>query len=726
MKPGRNDPCPCGSGRKYKHCCGMPQATAAPAPAAGSSPMLAASGVDPQQISALVALVNRDQLVDAEQRCRSLLTAHPESGLVWKVLSVALVRQGKEALPALQRAALLLPGDAESHRNLATALLERRQLEPALQSLQYALTLEPDQVATLVEMGDTLRALRRPAEAIALYQRALQREPRAAEAHNNLGNAYQELGQHAEAIDRYRQALALRPREAQILCNLGLSLAELTRREEAVTHYRQALEIEPGFVEALDRLGNVLRDLGERAEAAAVFRRAVELDPQLADSHYNFGNALFELRRIGQAEASYRRALSLQPDHAGALLSLGIAQRQLRQPAEAEANCRAALALEPDNVDALAFLGELQADRGQFAAAEELFQRAIALKSDFAYAYASIATHRRMTSVDSAWLQGVTSLLARNPPLRETVSLNYALGKYYDDTRQYPAAFARYRKANENAKRLAAPYDSARLSQRVDRIVQRFDAPFLQRVRAAGSPSALPVFIIGMPRSGTSLAEQILASHPAAYGAGELSYWHGAFAAFERAQDADSGGAGNAAVELLPGLASDYLAQLAELAGGAQRVVDKMPANFLYAGLIQAALPQARIIHMQRDPLDTCLSIYFQNFFNIGPYAHDLEHLAQYYREYLRIMEHWRTLLPASALLEVPYEALVDDTEAWSRRMIEFIGLPWDPACLEFHRTERVVLTASKWQVRQKISRGSIGRWRNYEAYVGPLRTLMA
>jgi len=171
-------------------------------------------------------------------------------------------------------------------------------------------------------------------------------------------------------------------------------------------------------------------------------------------------------------------------------------------------------------------------------------------------------------------------------------------------------------------------------------------------------------------------------------------------------------------------MARDYLERVQPLSAGRLRVVDKMPANFLYAGLIHTALPRARIIHVQRHPMDTCLSIYFQNFFTMGPHANDLEHLAHYYREYLRITDHWREVLPGTVLLEVPYEALIADAENWTRKMLEFIGLPWDPKCLEFHQTERVVITASRWQVRQKLHSASVGRWRNYEKYLAPLRRL--
>jgi hypothetical protein len=250
-------------------------------------------------------------------------------------------------------------------------------------------------------------------------------------------------------------------------------------------------------------------------------------------------------------------------------------------------------------------------------------------------------------------------------------------------------------------------------------MITALDAAFILKCQHVASPSELPVFIIGMPRSGTSLTEQILASHPSVVGAGEVRFWDRALAALETA-GLDS----KRAASLIPAMARDYLERVRTLSGSALRLIDKMPGNVFYAGLIHAALPRARIIHMQRHPIDTCVSIYFQNFFEAAPYAHDLEELAHYYCEYLQITNHWRSVLPASVLLEVPYEGLIEDQEGWTRRMLEFIGLPWDPKCLKFHETERVVITTSRWQVRQELYDASAGRWRNYEKYVGPLRHL--
>jgi tetratricopeptide (TPR) repeat protein len=664
-----------------------------------------------QEIGALVSLINQDRSSEAERQARALVARHPDAGMLWKILSVALARQGKDALQALQRAAELMPQDAEALCNLGAALHDRGQWADALVSLRRVLALQPSNVEALVDAANSLRALGQPGEAVPLYRQALQLDPRHAEAHNNLGNAYLELGRYEDAVGCYRQALAHRPGDAQVLRNLGNAFQQLRRLEDAAASYQRALQLDPRSVDALNALGSVLRDLGVRREAAPLFARAIELDAARAESHCNLGNVLFEMRRVDEAAAVLRKAVELAPGYAPAHLGLGQALRQQRRPDEAEASCRAALAIDPTYAEALVFLGELRADRGQFAEAEELFQRAIKLHPEYSFAYCSVATHRKMTGADADWLLGAEALLSKHLPLSGEISLRYALGKYFDDTGRYDEAFGHYQHANELTKRYGAKYHAARLTERVDQLVRTFDAPSLRRLEPQGSSSEVPIFIIGMPRSGTSLVEQILASHPAVFGAGEVIFWNAAYDAHRKGADLET-------------LSRQYLELLAAASGGATRVVDKMPANFQFAGLIHAAFPQARIIHMRRHPIDTCLSIYFQNFFNIGPYANDLHSLAHFYREYVRVTDHWRAVLPATRLLEIPYEALVEDQERWTRRMLDFAGLPWDPRCLDFQQTDRVVITASKWQVRQKINKSSAGRWRHYEKFVGPLRTL--
>jgi tetratricopeptide (TPR) repeat protein len=641
MKPGRNENCPCGSGKKYKRCCGGE-------PAAPAS----AGALQPHEIGALVALVEQERLSEAESRTRALLVKHPDAGMLWKILGVALMRQDKDALAALRRSVQLLPQDAEAHGNLGLALHDRGQWSEALPPLERALELRPDDEQALLAAAHALQNVGRGQASAPLYQRALRLNSRS--------------------------------------------------------------------VAALNGLGNVLRDAGGLREAASLFRQAIEVDPARAESHCNLGNALLEARRVDEAADSFIRAIAADPRSALAHLSLATALRLQARGADAESSCRKALALEPDYAEALSLLGELCADQGKFPEAQGWFQRAIDADPDFPFAYCGIAAHRKMTAADAAWLEGAQSLLAKGPPLRHAINLHFALGKYFDDVGRYDQAFGHFRQAHDLDKRYGSKYDAGKLARRVDRLMSICDAPFGETRAAPGSPSEAVVFIIGMPRSGTSLAEQILASHPSVFGAGEVVFWDAAFGEQEML-----GFAGEAGARRLSSIAQDYLERVRALAGGAARVVDKMFSNFLYAGLIQAALPDARFIHMRRHPVDTCLSIFFQNFSNMAAYANDLDDLADYYAQYLRITGHWHKVLSPSRLLEVPYEGLIEDPEGWTRRMLDFVGLPWDPRCLEFHATERAVMTASKWQVRQKIYGTSAGRWRNYERHLGPLRSLL-
>jgi len=311
-----------------------------------------------------------------------------------------------------------------------------------------------------------------------------------------------------------------------------------------------------------------------------------------------------------------------------------------------------------------------------------------------------------MTPTDAAWLAQAQRIAGQPLPARREIPLRYAIGKYFDDVEDYEQAFVNFQRANELAKLRRARHDRLQLTQVVDLITQSHDPNWLEESRIDAHESARPVFIVGMLRSGTTLAEQILASHPGVFAAGELTYWNTVSGAYQScALEAPAGRT------LLRKLADDYLRLLEDLSHDALRVVDKMPTNFAFLGLIHAALPNARIIHMRRNPIDTCLSIYFQHFETAVSYANDLEDLAHYYTQYLRIMKHWRLILPEDAILDVSYEGLVNDQEAWSRKMLEFVGLPWDPRCLDFHETHRTVITASKWQVRQKINSASILRW---------------
>jgi tetratricopeptide (TPR) repeat protein len=540
--------------------------------------------------------------------------------------------------------------------------------------------------------------------------RAVQCNPQDASAHNNLGNASARAGQFADAIASYRRALALLPQLVEAHENMARALLSLGRLDEAAASCRQAIVLRPNYAPAHGDLGTIQMAMGLVDDAVTSWRRAVDIDPGFFEAHGNLGNALRRRGQIDQALASYDRALQIAPRFAEAHCNRAMALRLLGQPEQARAACHRALAINPRLAAALIVAAELSADSGDFLEAERSFKQAIEIEPEAPEAWAGLAAVRTMTAEDAGWLQRAQAIAERPLAPHKQAVLDFAIGKGLDDMQQFSAAFTHFRRANETVKRCRAPHDRVGLAQTVDSIMHRHDKKWIGEARHNSSDSAVPVFIVGMLRSGTSLAEQILASHPAIVGGGELSYWSNAVSL----QPDIEGGR----------LTRDYLQLLRAHSVDALRIVDKMPTNFAHLGLIHALLPNARIIHMQRDPLDTCLSIYFQNFDTAVTYANDLDDLAHYYEQYLRLMSHWRASLPAGVMLEVPYEDLVIDPEFWSRKMIEFLGLPWTPQCLEFHRTKRAVLTASKWQVRQRISNAAVGRWRNYEKQLGSLRRL--
>ncbi len=707
------------------------------------------AGLSPATVSEIMTLVAAGRYAQLELKASELLRSHPRAGFLWKALGVAQRAQGKPALAALHETARLLPEDPEAHSNLANALFENGRYEAAVACYRRTLELKPQAAETHNNLGNALRGLGQGEAAVLSYRRALALQPEFAEAHSNLGNALRGLREFDAAEASYRRALALKPEHPEAYnnlgnvlldlgrldeavaaysraieqrsqfaaahSNLGNALRRLGRLEEAVLSHRRALAFQPQFAAAHSNLADVLRDLGRSDEALASSRRAVEIDAQCAGAHNSLGNALLDLGRLAEAERSYRDALRIDARLVEAHVNLAMIQRLQHRRADALASCSRALEVVPDSAPSLILMAELHADEGEFATAGELFERAIRSAPECAEARAGVVHLRKMTHEDKDWFVATEAAVSRTSTPRQEAYLRFALGKYCDDVGDFEQAFRHYRRANDLARGYAPKYDRKAWTARIDSIIARAAANPVGA--AGGDPSVRPVFVCGMPRSGTSLCEQILASHADVFGAGELPFWERA-AADPGPPTAAHDAPRNAA------LGAEYLKVLAQCSPDALRVVDKMPANYLSLGSIHEALPNARFIHMRRHPIDTCLSIYFQHFKSAHAYGHDLEDLAHHYREYDRLMQHWRRTLPADRFLEVPYEALVTEPEIWTRRMIEFLGLPWDARCLEPQQTRRTVLTASKWQVRQKISASSVGRWRHYVKFVGALLPL--
>ena len=731
MPPGRNEPCSCGSGHKYKRCCGK-------TPAGGFS------------LSAHQPLPDAARSMGSLAALESATRSRPADAQVHYLLGQALEEQGllERAAASFVRATVLNPGLADAHNDLGEVLLRLGRTDAAIASCRRALALRPRFAAALGNLANAERARGALEAAIAGYRRVLALEPGLAEAHRNLGSALLEAGETAQAIDSLQRAIELRPEFASAVTQLARVLLAAGRGAEAIPHYERSLARDPRaetldefagllaklgrfeasascYRELLERaprdarlhtnLGFVLHCLGDFRTAIAHCRRAIEFGPALAESHLHLGNSLLALNALFEAEAAYVAGLEVAPDHAALHTAHAMVERALGRLADAEASTRRALALRPDAADTLALLGSLAIDHGRFDEAEDLLRKALAIDPGLPEALTSLAAVRKMSPADVPWRDAAERVLARGLPVAHAINLHHALGKYYDDIGECAPAFEHHRRGNELARGSRSRYDRVEMTQRVTRTLSVFDRNFFTAMRSGAPGSECAVFVVGMPRSGTSLAEQILASHAAVHGGGELLFW--IFAA-----DAERAAAAENRAAMIAEFGRTYLEGLATQAPDASRVIDKLPVNFRNIGLIHAALPGARFIHLVRNPLDTCLSIYFQGFSAAHPYANDFGDLAHYYHEYRRLMAHWHAVLPPQTLLDVRYENLVEDSEEWTGRMLTHIGLPWDSRCLEPHLTRRPVLTASNWQVRQPISRGSVDKWRRYERFIDPLR----
>lgn len=501
-------------------------------------------------------------------------------------------------------------------------------------------------------------------------------------------------GRLEEAIPLYERYVALKPDNASAENNLGAALVALGRIDGAIGHLARALRLKPDWADAHSNMGRVLTLQGRTAEAATYFERALAINPEHADARGNLGSLCYEQGDVEAATEHFNRVLAVAADH-----------------------------VETHNN-----LANLYKDDGHFDKAMEHYSRAIELKPSHAQAHFNRAELKVFQPGD-ADLAAMKSLADSNSlPPDEAICIHFALGKAFEDTGDYARAFEHLRTANK-LKRRRIEYDEQQAAAVVDRIESTFsreifDCELSDRSQGSGDPSEVPVFVVGMPRSGTTLIEQILASHPHVYGAGELK--HLLDAAVSVLRETGAKARFPESIPLLDRVAirrigQTYLARLPVVPAGKIRIVDKMPLNFFNIGLIRLVLPNARIIHAVRDPMDTCVSCYSKMFSSGNKFSYDLAELGRYYCRYHRLMEHWRAVLPANAMFDVVYERVVDDIEGEARRLIEYCGLPWDDRCLDFHNTNRTVKTASCAHVRKPLFRSSVQRWRRFGAGLEPL-----
>ncbi|MBU6297019.1 MAG: sulfotransferase [Alphaproteobacteria bacterium] len=634
-----------------------------------------------------VSLQSQGQSGGAETSCRDALNAEPDHREALKLLAAILTDSGRlaEAERSYRRLAALTPTDAALHCRLGQIQYRLGRQADALTSLQRSLSLKPDAPVTRIALGNVFETLNRPFDALVCYRDAQALDPSMAEPYNRAGVVLAAIGRHADAVSVFERAVEHAPDSAAVLTNMGDALGAVGRIDEAVSCFERALALEPTLVPARFNLGKALTTMERHEEAVTQFQRVFDEQPDYPDALFSLAKSLFAALRAAEALEAFERLAATEPRLAA--VGAGHALKALGRLDEALAAYERAVALAPASPSlhlAISDLRHFGEDDPQTAAMEALLPDAARFND------------------------------------AERVALHFALAKAYEDVGRYQQAFEQLRAGNAHKRRMLA-YDETAVLGQLRNMENVFTADLIAQRRGHGNPSELPVFVVGMPRSGTTLVEQLLASHPRAFGAGERRYW---LDLLEQGRAGERFPFGFAALpeEDLRRLGSLYAERLKAHAPQAERIVDKLPANFRLIGLIHLALPKARIIHIRRDPMDTCFSCYAKLFINSLEYSCDLGELGRYYRAYEGLMAHWRRVLPEGAMLEVQYEELVSDFEAQARRIVGYCGLDWDARCLSFHSTERPVHTASAAQVRRPLFQSSVGRWKPYAEWLAPLR----
>ncbi len=668
--------------------------------------------------------------------------------------------QFKPAVQLFSEILRVAPNFAQVHQMLGLIAFQTGQIDPAVKAMSEAVRLQPENVNFLTNFTEILRAAGDLMKAVEVGARAVRLAPGNAAAHSNLGLVYYDLGRLGEAQTSQERAVALDPEFDRAINNLGSIARDNGTRNLATELYRKALKINSGSSETVNNLISVLIEDEKIVEARAEAEAQLERFPRDAELHRNFGRLFMLENNLDKAENAFRNAISLKsdkaesyvglsqvlyeknhpklalieaeqalrldPESAPACHQIGIVKAYLGDVKEAISFYQKALELKPDLSSTCLALGHLEIERGNFDDARAYFQRAASTADDKLGATIALARLEKITP-DNPVFQALEEALpdASSMLPQKATAYHYALGECYEKLKRHEDAFKQFQ-VGASIKRSITDYDPAENDRLTDDLIEAFDQQMIERMREYAVSSDRPIFVLGMPRSGTTLTESILNAHPKVFGAGELNDLQNLFGRLGDGSTNVPLAVKSATGGKLAQRAQDYIDALSLHAPDAPHIVDKMPANFQLIGLIHSLLPNAKIVHVVRNPFDTCLSCYTRLFERSQLYSYDLVELGRYYNNYSRIMDHWRDILPEGAFHNLQYEALIDDIAVEARRLIDYCGLDWDDSCLEFHKSKRRVRTASVQQVRQPLYASSKAKWRKYEEQLSQLaRTIV-
>lgn len=639
--------------------------------------------------SEAIQLINQGNADEAERLCRETLAEHPDDVNIVALLGAILVkkREMPEAETWLRKATELAPSFAKPHEDLGQTLLALGRPKEAIESLQSATRLDPSLELAHLNLGRALAMVGRGKEADTAFEKSFELNP--VRKKLALAAEHQQHGRYDEAGELYREVLRADPQNVDALRMLGVLAMGSGNVDEAERMFRRTVSLAPDFVNAILDLGTALKEQSRIEEAIECFRQATKLEPRNVKAHYLLGQILAPAALSTEAIDSYKRVLEIRPQHAGALLGLGHVLKTMGQQEEAIESYRKCIDSKPD-------------------------------KGEVYWSLANLKTYK-LTDDDIAEMEAQVD----GGDLTDSSRVNFlfAIAKAYEDRGDFDTAWKYYVDGNDKRRSLEN-YDPVRFEMSNDRVIDVFDRELLESNTGLGNPDPSPIFILGLPRSGSTLLEQILASHSMVEGTAELPYIKRVEVSLNKNR-ADGINYPEAVRELgepnFRSLGQNYLDGAAlHRALGTPRFIDKMPNNFPAVGLIHLILPNAKIIDARRYPLDSCLSNFRQLYGHGQPFTYDLTDIGEYFLEYQRLMDHWHEVMPGR-VLTVQYEDVVTDLENQVRRLLDYCELPFEDACLRYHETDRPVRTASSEQVRQPVYTKSVHFWRNYEDKLGEL-----
>jgi tetratricopeptide (TPR) repeat protein len=682
-------------------------------------------GKSDQDLAKAIQLHQSGNLDRAIRLYEKVVRKQPRHAAALNLLGLARFQAGRleDAVSPMERALAIKPDLPDARYNLGLILHSLRRYEDAIPHLQQSVAERPGDAEARNNLGAALKEAGRYEEAAEQYRAALALNAGYAEAHCNLGNALLALGRAAEAMEPFRRALELRPFFAEADIGLAQALTSSDRAKEALAHFERAIAQQSGNAEAYLGFGNALATLERHEDAIPQFRKAVELKPGHPDAHFKLGWTLHATGRYDEAAACFETALMLPPEqNAEVFTNRGRALLQMGRHEESIVEFDKAIEIDPAFGAAYRQKGETLLELGRFEEARRCFEQSIEIDPGKASAHYSLASITEFKPGDDQ-LKALEELAGEMTGLSEPqqVYLHLALGKAYSDLMKYERAIPHLIEAGR-LKRGKLSYDENNELAHFDRARKVFTPELMREKRGAGDPAKVPLFIFGMPRAGKTFVEQMLGCHPKVFGAGERTDFPTLVHDLEDK-------AGTHFPELVPAMTGDalrtlgnaYVRRVSSNAPQAERIADELPENFLYAGLIHLALPNARFVHMMRDPVDQCMDCLSKLFTAGHAYSYDLGEVGRYHRAYQALMRHWRRVLPEGIMLEVQYEDMVDDFESQARRIVAHCGLQWDDACLGFHKTERPAITRNGRQVRQPLRRIAFGQWRAYREQLLPL-----